>query len=83
MPSTPLRLGDHVRVEASQDSEAYLTATDISIDKSAAADDTPDPETTASAKTRPASPPVIYKPANQIPKMKGRPDCGMVNRTRP
>ena len=73
MPSTPLRLGDHVRVEATQDAEAYLTATDISIDKSAAADDIPDTETTASAKTRPASPPVIYKPAKPDPEDEGPP----------
>ena len=77
-----LELGDHVRVEATQDQEAFLTATSVAIDKGTTAKEAeqsdgppkltrtqPAPE--VAAKSQPA--PVVYKPAQPDPDDEGPP----------
>lgn len=77
MPPVELKLGDYIRVQGTQDKEAFLTAKDISLDKAPASQDTPSPAVVSGQKVPDAvakvSPPVIYKPVKPDPDDEGPP----------
>ncbi len=82
MPPAELKVGDYVRVQGTQDKEAFLTAKEVSLEKppanleatrrrsvSPASEETP-PEAPVRAKPQE---PVIYKPAKPDPEDDGPP----------
>jgi len=83
LPAQKLNPGDHVRVSARQDAEAFLTAATVEIDKSVKADNPAKSEATAvpaitaanatPALTPPTPDPVVYKPAKRDPDDEGPP----------
>jgi hypothetical protein len=77
LPTAPLEPGDHVRVQATQDREAYLTAKDISIDIDAkSAEKAPTParnEVSQPITEAKVTVPPVYKSAKPDPDDDGPP----------
>ena len=78
LPAAALEPGDHVKVQATQDQEAYLTAKEISIDKEAVKIAAKDDAKAATAGSQPptqakVSAPPVYLPAKPDPEDEGPP----------
>jgi len=80
MPPAELKLGDYVRIQGTQDKEAFLTAKAISLEKAPAAVSgtaavviSGQPAPAAPTAIASAAKPVIYKPAKPDPEDEGPP----------
>jgi len=78
IPPGALAVGDHVRIEATQDQEAFLTATEVTLERTAekpvtSSDPSPDSTVVTATKAPEPSRPVVYKPAKPDPEDEGPP----------
>ena len=69
MPSAPINQGDYVKVQGTQDDEAYLTATEVSLEK----DPKAPTDSTEVASTKTLAKPVVLKKAKPDPEDDGPP----------